>query len=41
MASTTYVPIELYLHTKYEPAAEYVDGEIEERPIGENDHSAW
>ncbi len=24
-----------------EPAAEYVDGEIEERPVGENDHSAW
>jgi Uma2 family endonuclease len=41
LATTTRVPLELYLHTEYEPAAEYVDGEIEERPMGENDHSDW
>ena len=41
MATTTRIPVEVYLHTDYEPAAEYVDGEIEERPVGENDHSAW
>jgi hypothetical protein len=37
----TYVPLEVYLKSSYEPDAEYVDGVIEERPMGENDHSAW
>ena len=41
MATTTHVPLEVYLHSSYEPDAEFVDGEIEERPMGENDHSAW
>ena len=44
MAATparTLVPVELYLHSSYDPDAEYVDGEIEERPMGEYDHSAW
>jgi hypothetical protein len=41
MATATRVPIEVYLHSSSEPDAEYVDGEIEERPVGENDHSAW
>jgi Uma2 family endonuclease len=44
MAATTqptYVPVEVYLKSSYEPDAEYVDGVIEERPMGENDHSAW
>ncbi|MGB8480695.1 MAG: Uma2 family endonuclease [Acidobacteriaceae bacterium] len=41
MATTTRVPLEVYLHSSYEPDAEFVDGEIEERPMGENDHSAW
>jgi Uma2 family endonuclease len=41
MATTTRVPIEVYLGSSYEPDAEYVDGEIEKRPVGENDHSAW
>ena len=37
-----YVPVELYLHSaEWEPDAEYVDGEIEERPVGEYDHSSW
>jgi Uma2 family endonuclease len=36
------VPIEVYLHcSDWEPDAEYVDGEIEERPMGEYDHSSW
>ena len=41
MATETHVPIEVYLRSSYEPDAEYVDGQIEERPVGENDHSAW
>ena len=41
MAATTSIPVELYLHTAYEPDAEYVDGEIEERPVGEYDHASW
>lgn len=41
MATTANVPLEVYLHSSYEPDAEFVDGEIEERPMGENDHSAW
>jgi len=27
-----FVPLEVYLHSSYEPDAEYVDGVIEERP---------
>ncbi|MEO8725506.1 MAG: Uma2 family endonuclease [Acidobacteriaceae bacterium] len=41
MATTTYIPVEQYLHSTYEPDAEYVDGEIQERSVGEFDHSAW
>jgi Uma2 family endonuclease len=41
MSTTTHIPVEVYLRSCYEPDAEYVDGEIEERPMGENDHSAW
>jgi Uma2 family endonuclease len=41
MATVTRVPVELYFQMNTEPAAEYVDGEIEQRPMGENDHSAW
>ncbi len=42
MAATTHIPIELFLQSdEYEPAAEYVDGEVEERPTGETDHSSW
>jgi len=37
-----YVPLEVYLRTSdFEPDAEYVDGVIEERPLGEYDHSSW
>lgn len=42
MASTAQsVSLDDYLKSDYEPDAEYVDGQIEERPMGENDHSAW
>jgi Uma2 family endonuclease len=44
MAATTtqtYVSVEVYLRSSYEPDAEYVDGRIEERPMGEYDHASW
>jgi len=41
MATATRVPLEVYLRSEYEPAAEYVDGEILERPMGELDHANW
>jgi Uma2 family endonuclease len=41
MATTTNVPVEVYLRSSYEPDAEYVDGRIEERPMGEFDHALW
>jgi Uma2 family endonuclease len=40
-AATSFVPVEEYLRSSFEPDAEYVDGQIEERAAGENDHSAW
>jgi Uma2 family endonuclease len=33
--------LDLYLKSSFEPDAEYVDGVIEERPVGEYDHSSW
>ncbi len=39
--ATTLISVEEYLRTSYEPDAEYVDGVIEERPMGEERHSAW
>jgi Uma2 family endonuclease len=39
--SNNYVPIEVYLRSTYEPDAEYVDGQIEERPAALLDHSSW
>jgi Uma2 family endonuclease len=41
MATTAFVPIDEYLRSDYEPDAEYVDGEIEERPMGQFDHASW
>ena len=37
----TPVSVEEYLHSIYHPDAEYVDGVIEERPMGEGPHSEW
>jgi hypothetical protein len=36
--ATTLVPLEKYLHTTYEPDAEWVDGELKERAEGEGSH---
>ena len=40
VAAVSHIPVEVYLRSTYEPDAEYVDGEIEERPMGEYDHAA-
>jgi len=39
MGIATIVPVEEYLSTSYEPDCDYVDGELEERNVGEKDHS--
>ena len=39
--ATTSISVEQYLRTAYEPDAEYVDGVIEERNMGEWWHGAW
>lgn len=39
MSTAARIPIEQYLRTSYEPDAEFVRGEIEERNVGEYDHS--
>ena len=39
--ATTLISVEEYLKSSYEPDAEYVDGVIEERNVGEEQHSAW
>lgn len=41
MATSTQVPVEVYLRSEFEPAAEYVDGEILERPMPKYDHADW
>jgi len=41
MTTVTTVPIDVYLRSVYEPDAEYVDGEIQERCAGEYDHASW
>lgn len=38
-AQAPYLSVEQYLHTSYRPDVDYVDGQIEERPLGEYDHS--
>ncbi len=39
MAATTLVPVDEYLRSDYEPDMDYVDGVLEERNVGEQDHS--
>jgi len=41
MATTTTTPVsvEEYLKTSYEPDVEYIDGQLEERNVGEIEHS--
>ena len=38
--ATTQVSLDEYLRTVYEPDCDYVDGELEERNLGEQEHSA-
>ena len=40
MASAVLIPIEEYLHTSYRPDRDYVDGEAQERNLGEEWHSS-
>jgi Uma2 family endonuclease len=40
MAAGTQISVEEYLKTVYRPDCDYVDGVIEERNLGERDHSA-
>ncbi len=37
--NTTAVSLYEYLHTDYSPDVDYIDGEIEERNVGEYDHA--
>src|SRR5438270_4794796 len=39
MAATTQISVEEYLKTVYRPDRDYVDGVVEERNLGERDHS--
>lgn len=39
MATAALIPVSEYLSTVYEPDVDYVDGHIEERNLGELDHS--
>jgi Uma2 family endonuclease len=38
--ATTQISLEEYLRTDYEPDCDYVDGELQERNLGEQEHSA-
>jgi Uma2 family endonuclease len=40
MGSATLVPVSEYLSTDYSPDCDYVDGELEERNVGEKDHGS-
>src|SRR5271157_6074979 len=40
MASSTLISVSEYLKNGYRPDCDYVDGRIEERNVGEHDHSA-
>jgi Uma2 family endonuclease len=39
MATHAIVPVSEYLSTAYSPDCDYVDGEVQERNLGEQDHS--
>jgi Uma2 family endonuclease len=38
MATNTVIPVSEYLRTSYSPDCDYVDGEVQERNVGETDH---
>ena len=37
--ATTEISLDEYLRTDYEPDCDYVDGELQERNLGEKEHS--
>jgi Uma2 family endonuclease len=39
MATSALIPVSEYLQTVYEPDCDYVDGEVQERNLGEEEHS--
>jgi Uma2 family endonuclease len=39
MATNVLIPVSEYLRTSYSPDCDYVDGEVQERNLGEQDHS--
>lgn len=39
MATSTAIPIAEYLRSSYRPDCDYIDGEVQERNLGEQDHS--
>jgi Uma2 family endonuclease len=39
MTSTTLIPVSEYLSTAYRPDCDYIDGELQERNLGERDHA--
>lgn len=39
MATKALIPVSEYLRTSYSPDCDYVDGEVQERNLGEQDHS--
>jgi Uma2 family endonuclease len=39
MATSALIPIAEYLRSSYRPDCDYVDGEVQERNLGEQDHS--
>jgi Uma2 family endonuclease len=41
MSTTTHISEEQYLHSTFEPDAEYVDGVIRMRPMGTYSHADW
>ncbi len=38
MAATQLIPVSEYLNTSYRPDVDYLEGELEERNLGERDH---
>jgi Uma2 family endonuclease len=39
MSSSTLIPVSEYLSASYEHDCDYIDGELQERPVGERPHS--
>ena len=40
LAQPAFISVEEYLHTSYRPDCEYIDGAVEERHLGEYEHSS-